>query len=476
MSQTACPHCGSTNSIETAGQRYCADCGQLITAKKETKAATVKVGKKAEKHKKDEELKPVSHQAPTAKPQRMAPPLNLKAIEQSRKPQASVVKLGVLDLKNTTHKPAAIKKPVGRHVPHVKKAVHQAEVEPVIAKAAITEVSVSSPAQKFSHKQAIVGALDSIMAAKNLSLALAATVIVVISQLVFSSIFTKSGMYAINESIAAGSVNSARATTLIGHFAWASLLGLAGYLVYNYIMAKIAFSSSRRIDGQATSATLTRHHALGSLSGILMTDLLTWLLAAITALLVVGANFGFLGTKSLGVVGVVLAVLVNIIAVYIWLGLIAARQMAIYAIVLAQVGVRRAYVVGWTLYNRQFGRLTAGMIMISFFGLLVSAPVVVLTMLLGSNSALALVLTVAAATLAAAVLMIIGIVYYLQLYGYVIGAEYDKELQDLLHGRKPLKINFGRRMVALGVVSAILMAVMTTLIVNASPVASAIIR
>lgn len=461
MSQTACPHCGSTNSIQTAGQRYCADCGQIIGAKKEVK---------------NPESKAVQQKAPLGKSRRQTPPLNLKAIEDFRKPQAPVAGPGVLDLKNTAHKPPSVKKPVGRHVPPVHKSAHIPDAEPVIAKASIAEVHVPVSAHTFQHMRAIGVALKSLVVGKNLGLALTAVVVITISQIVFASLFAKSGLYAITESIAAGSLNSPRATTLLGHVAWASLIGLVGYLVYVYAMAKMVLTNAQRADGQTMAASQTRRHALASLSGIVMVDIVTSILAIITLVLVAGANFGFLGTKSLGLVGLLLALLVNIIAVYVWLGLITSRIMAMYAIVLGQLSLHRAYAAGWALYSRQFARLSTAVILMTALSAAVSVPVVVMNSLLGYNSALALVAALAASALVVAVLMVVTSVYFLQLYRYAVSREYDSQLSNQLSGGKPRKVHLARRLASLAVITVIWASIASALIVYSSPVANAIFR
>ena len=471
MSQIACPHCGSTNSIETAGQRYCADCGQLISAKKPSKEVK-KVEKKVENK---PEPKTVAQKAPATKPKKAAPPLNLKAIEESRSPRsAATTKPGALDLRTTTPKPA-VKRSVGRHVPP-KPVAAQPKVQPVISEAAIAEIRVPVPSKKFRHKLALRDALKSIFAGKTLGIALAATVITTICEVAFVTMFAKSGQYALTETIKAGSINAARATTLIGHFAWASLLGFVGYLVYHYALAEIIFRTSRAFDRRNAAATQAQRAALGSLAGLFVVDLITWVLVIVSIGLVAGANFGFLGTKSLGAMGIVLAVLTNVLAAYIWLGLISARHMASYAIVLGQVGVRRAYSTGWSLYNREFGRITSGLIIITCVSFLIALPASVLQSILGTSSNLVLATTTAVTALTQAVLMIVGAVYYLRLYRFVIAREYDAELGHLLSGRQPRKSHVGRRLVALGLITVVWVVAMTSLIIYATPLAKAIIR
>lgn len=464
MSQTTCSHCGSTNSIETAGQRYCADCGQLITAKK--------VDKKPEKK---PEVKSVAQKAPVAKPKKTAPPLNLKAIEESRSPKVNAAKKpGALDLRTAVPK-LAVKKQVGRHVPP-KPVATTPSVQPVISEAPIAEIRVPVPSKKFRHKLALRDALKSVFAGKTLGIALAATIITTICEVAFVVMFAKSGQYAITETIKAGSINATRATTLVGHFAWASLLGFVGYLVYHYALAEIIFRISRAFDRRNATAAQARRAGLGSLAGLFAIDVITWLLAVASISLVAGANFGFLGTKSLGVVGVILAVLINVLAAYVWLGLVSARHMATYAIVLGQVGVRRAYSTGWSLYNREFGRITSGLIIITFISFLLALPASIFSNMLGTGSNLALAATTAVTALTQAVIMIVGAVYFLRLYRFVIARQYDSELGHLLSGRQPRKSHVGRRLVALSIITIVWVVVMTSLIIYATPLAKAIIR
>lgn len=477
MSQTACPHCGSTNSIQTAGQRYCADCGQLITAKKPEPNTVakepVKDAKKKTEHK--AAVKPVAHKAPAAKAAKVAPPLNLKAIEASRSVHVATPKnSAALDLRHTTPRPST-KKPIGKHV-SPKPAAAPAETQPVISKALISEVPVPVPSKKFRHKLALRDALKSVFVGKSLGIALLATVITTVCEVAFVTIFAKTGMYAITESIAAGSVNTARATTLAGHLAWGALLGFVGYLVYHYALAQVIFRVSRTFDRRSATSAQAQRAALGSLAGLFVIDVLTWLLAVVTIALVAGANLGFLGTKSLGVIGIILAALVNIIAVYVWLGLIAARHMATYAIVLGQVGVRRAYATGWALYNRQFGRITSGLMLITLVTALIALPASILQNVVGSSSTFTLATVTAVTALTQAVVMIVGAVYYLRLYRFVIAREYDSELGHLLSGRQPRKAHVGRRLFALAIISVVWVAVMTSLIIYASPLAKAIFR
>lgn len=472
MSQIACPHCGSTNSIEIAGQRYCADCGQLITAKKDKDNHAKPVTKKLEKK---SEAKTVAQKAPVGKPKNVAPPLNLKAIEESRSPRVVIAKKpGALDLRAATPKPA-VKKSVGRHVPP-KPVIAQPKVQPVISEAPIAEIRVPVLSKKFRHKLALRDALKSIFAGKTLGIALTATVITTICEVAFVVMFAKSGQYAITETIKAGSINAARATTLIGHFAWASLLGFVGYLVYHYALAEIIFRTSRAFDRRNATAAQAQRAALGSLAGLFVIDVITWLLAIVSIGLVAGANLGFLGTKSLGVAGVILAVLTNVLATYVWIGLISARHMASYAIVLGQVGVWRAYSTGWSLYNREFGRITSGFIIITVVSFLIALPASIFHNILGTSSNLALAATTAVTALTQAVIMIVGAVYFLRLYRFVIARQYDSELGHLLSGRQPRKSHVGRRLVVLSVITIIWVAVATSLIVYATPLAKAIIR
>jgi transcription initiation factor TFIIIB Brf1 subunit/transcription initiation factor TFIIB len=487
MSQTACPHCGSTNSIETAGQRYCADCGQLISEKKKATAKDVKkdtpkkiekqIDKKAEK-KTEAKPKPhaVSQNAP-AKPRPAAPPLNLKAIEDARKaPAPSVARPGVLDLKNTAHKPAPTRVPVGRHVPPAKKVE---KAEPVIAKpqvSQIADVRVPVLGKKFRHKTALRDAFKSIKNSRTLGIALIATLITTICEVIFVTMFAKTGMYAITETIAAGSINAARATTLVGHAAWASLLGFFGYLVYHYGLAEIIFRTSKTFDRRNASAQQVRRAALGSLAGMFVIDVLTWVLAIVTILLTTGANLGFIGTKSLGVAGIALAMLVNIVTIYLWLGLISARHMATYAIILGQVGVRRAYSTGWALFNRQFGRIVSGLMVVVAASFIIALPASLFHNMLGSASTFALILTTTITAVTQAAVMIVGSIYFLRLYRFVIAQEYDSELGHLLSGRQPRRSHIGRRLAALGGITVLWVAIMTIIILNSSALAQVIIR
>lgn len=480
MSHSACPHCGSTNSIETAGQRYCADCGQLISTKKDAKDDKKKETAKAEKktvNKPEAKPKTVSHAAP-AKPRHVAPPLNLKAIEESRGARSTTVsRPGALDLRHSSPK-APVKKTVGKHVAPAKTTSVEVKREavPVVAEAELAEVRGPVASTKtFHHKLAFRDGFRSLMAHTTFKVAFIATLITTICEAIFVVRFAKTGMYAITESISAGSINAARAITLVGHLAWASLLGFIGYLVYHYAMAYIVFRTSRSFDRRPATAEQAHRVALGSLSGLVIIDLLTWMFAVVSLVLVVGANVGFLGTKNLGVAGLGLAMLTNAIVAYIWLGLIAARHMTTYAIVLGQVGVRQAYSTGWALYNRQFARITTGLILVVLVSFIVALPASILHNLIGGSSFGLTVATIATAA-TQAVLLVVGSVYFLRLYRFVIAREYDSELGHLLSGRQPQKTNVGRRLAVLAVITLLWVIISTALIINASPVASAIIR
>jgi len=478
MSHTACPHCGSTNSIETAGQRYCADCGQLIHTKNDDKKADKKEEQKEEtKQSVNKSIhKAVVHKAPAAKPRKIAPPLNLKVIEESRNPKTVVADgPGVLNLKDATPQ-AIIKKTVGRHVLPAKPVNVRHQAVPMVSEAPIAEVRVPAPSKKFHHKLALRDALKAIVTGKNFGNALAATSIAVLCQLIFLAVFASTGAYAISESMAAGSINAARLTTLVGHSAWAILLSFAGYLVYHYAMAKIILRTSSTLDGRRTNTAQLRRSSLGSLAAIVVVDIVSWLLALGTIAMIVGANVGFLGTKSLGMVGVVLAILVNIIAVYFWLGLVIARIMASYAIVLGQVGVGRAYSTGWSLYNREFGRLTSGLLIILLVSIIIALPATLLLNTLGISAGLTIRIVAAAAALTQAVILVLASVYFLRLYRFLIAREYDSELGQLLSGRQPRASHVGRRLAVLGAIILVVVASMTSLIIYASPVAAAFIR
>jgi hypothetical protein len=421
----------------------------------------------------------VTHKAPAAKPKHAAPALNLRAIEASRNPKAATrTAPGALDLRNTSPKPAA-KKPIGKHVSPKPKApvVPVAPVaEPVISEAPITEVRVPVPAKKFRHKLALREALKGVFGGKALTTALFATLAITVCQVIYATIFAKTGLYAITESISAGSVNTARATTLVGHLAWGVLISLAGYVVYQYSLAKIIYRGSTEYDRLNSAPSHVRHIAAGSIFGLVSLDVISYFLALSIVLATAGANLGFLGTKSLGVAGVVLAAVVNIIAVYILLGLIVARQMAMYAAVMGQVSVRRAYSTGWALYTRQFGRTTSGLLLMLVVSLLLTVPLTLLVAILGTGSTLAIAVTVALAVLTQAVVTVVATLYFVRLYQFVLSQEYDSELGHLLSGRQPHKAHVGRRLIALAGLLLILTAAMTSLIAYASPVASALIR
>ncbi len=470
MSHSSCPHCGSTNSIETAGQRYCADCGQLIVAKKESS-----------KEEKKTKVKPVTktvNQVAPAKHRKTMPPLNLKAIEESRNPKTAAIKHpSALDLRSTSPKPA-VRRPVGKHVAPSKKVVPvpQPVAKPSISEAPIAEVKVPVLSRKFRHKLALRDALKSVFAGKTLGIALIATVITTICEVAFVNVFAQSGMYAITESVKAGSINAARFNTLVGHVAWGALLGFVGYLVYHYGLAEIIFRTSRSFDRRNATTAQARRAALGSLAGMVAVDMITWICAVLSFTVVAGANFGFLGTKSLGPMGIILAVLVNLIAVYIWLGLASARHMASYAIVLGQVGVRRAYSTGWALYNRQFGRIVTGLMLVTLISFVVALPASLLHNLLGSGSSLALATTTAVTAATQAIIMVIGAVYFLRLYRFVIAQEYDSELGHLLSGRQPHKSHTGKRLAVLAVITVAWLVITIGLIVNSSSVAGIIIH
>ncbi len=453
MSHSACPHCASTNSIETAGQRYCADCGQLISAKKEVK--------------KKPQPKAIAQKAP-AKPRVSAPPLNLKAIEQSRvAAKKRTSSAPALDLRTTKPKPV-IKKPIGRHVPPAATAPVQPSVATELPPA--PQPATRPVAKKFRHVSALRDGFKSVTSVRSFQLAFAAAFITTLCEVVFMARFASSARYALAESLAAGSINSFRATTLIGYLAWAGVLGYVGYLVYHYALAHIIYRTSRIIDRRATTEVQARRAALGSLASMFTVDALTWVFGFITLVLVIGANVGFLGTKSLGVVGQILAILTNAIVAYVWLGLLAARHMATYAIVLGQVSVRQAYTTGWTLYNRQFGRLTAGLIVATLVGFVVALPASIISNIAG-NSLIGLSSSVLVVGLAQAVILIVGAVYFLRLYRFIIAREYDSELGHLLSGRQPQKAHVGRRLTLLGGITVIWVIVMGLLIVNASSVA-----
>lgn len=469
MTQTACPHCGSTNRLETAGQTYCADCGQLLTAQE--KKVEKKPPEKKAVEKKKEPVKAVAQKAP-ARPKKTAPPLNLKAIEQARSPKAVASKNpATVDTRQTHAK--TIAKPAPRRRPVVAAPV----VKPAPIEAAMAEVRTpAAKDNKFRHKLALRDAFKSLRTRKTYQIAVVATLITTICEAAFVSMYAKTGLYAITETIAAGSINAARATTLIGHAAWAGLLGFVGYLVYHYARAEIIFRTSRIFDRRSVSDAPARRAALGSLAGMFIIDVITWILAALSVALVVGANFGFLGTKSLGVMGIVLAVATNLIAVYVWFGLIAARHMATYAIVLGQVGVFRAYSTGWALFNRQFGRITAGLILIGVINAVIALPASLLGKALGVESTMALLIGTIAVAITQAIIMVVGAVYFLRLYRYVIAREYDSELGHLLSGRQAQASKVKPRLIALGVITVVWVGIMTALILNSSPLASAIIR
>lgn len=422
--------------MTTAGQHYCADCGQLLSAKKQP-------------------TKTVAQKAPS-RPKKAAPPLNLKVIEAARKAKPA---------------PAKTKAPAKAPI----KAPPKPRLEPEPELSAPEARPVAS-GKRFHHKTALRDAFKSLSNRTTLRIAVVATLLTTVCEVAFAATFAKTGLYAITESFAAGSVNTARATTLVGHVAWACLLGFVGYLVYHYALAAIIFKTSRIFDRRRASTAQIRQAALGSLAGMFIIDILTWLFISITALLVAGANFGFLGTKSLGAMGIVLAVATNLIAIYAWLGLLSARHMATYAIVLGQVGVLRAYATGWTLFNRQFGRIVTGLMLIVVVSAVLAIPASILQALLGNGSTIALVITTLATTVTQAVILIISAVYFLRLYRYAIAREYDSELGHLLSGRQPQSGHVKRRLVALGVITAAWVVVMTSLIIYADPLAKAIIR
>lgn len=481
MSQTACTHCGSTNSIKTAGKSYCADCGQLITAKKEIKK---------------EEPKPKAHaqKAPASKPRKpAAPPLNLKVIEESRSPKAKAKAApGVLDLTGSKPKPA--RKPIGTHKPATKSKPKAAvkkqpevlnpsfldEVEPVIADSVVQEVPQAIKNQEheaqFSSKKALHAARKQAFKGRVFITTLIAVAGAAVCMAVFWSIFGETLSYAISESVKAGAVNVARATTILGHIAWATLVGLGGYLLYVYMLALLVLRGSHKLDKQHHDVGAAHKAALGSLVGIAIIDLISYLLIITSGTLAVGANIGFLGTKSLGVYGIVLATLTNATIIYLWLGLISARIMAGYALVLGQTTVRRAYGVGWSLYNHQFGRVTFGMVVILFVGLIWSVPAVIATKLLGGGSIVTMGIVAVIGIVTKAIVLGIAVNYFLRLYRAIIAKQYDPHEEELLLGRQPHTVHLGRRLIALGLIAVLVIVKCLVVIANASAIASALIR
>lgn len=458
MSQTACPHCGSTNNLKTAGQLYCADCGQLIDASKPKKTES-------------KSPKVVSHKAPVAKSQTKAstPPLNLRAIDEARattkKPSPS--KPGVLDLKNAQPK-APAKKTIGRHVPPASVAKPEISVTPAVVKIPVQ--------RKFHHKLALRDGLKSITTGKAFVIAFAATLLATLAETSFSRWFAASGSYAISQSFSKQVLNGPRFQTIIDHLGWALLLGYISYLVYHYALADIIFRTSRIFDRRFASAAQCRRAALGSLAGLFAIDLITWMLALTSLTLVAAANIGFIGTKSLGIFGLILAGLTNLVAAYVWLGLIAARHMATYAVVLGQVGVRRAYSAGWALYTRQFGRLTNGLLLIGLVTAIVAVPATLAWRLASVSTTLGFALIVALSALTQAIILIIGAVYFLRLYRFLISQEYDADLGHLLSGRQPRQSHVARRLIVLSAVSIVVIVVSLLCINYAAPIAKALIR
>ena len=462
MSQITCPHCESTNNLKTAGQLYCADCGQLID---------------------DKPPKAVAHKAPivksksTVKPKPSAPPLNLKAIEEARTGKTATTakpKPGVLDLKNAQPK-APAKKTIGRHVPP--KPV--TEPTPVIAEADLSDAPavIKVPIQrKFHHKLAIRDGLKSITTGKAFVTAFTASIVATVAEVGFMRWFSTSGSYAIQQSLNNRVINQARLQTLIDHAGWALLLGFAGYLVYHYALADIIFRTSRTFDRRSATTAQCRRAALGSLAGLFGVDVITWTLALILLSLVAAANIGFIGTKSLGLAGMALAILTNIVAMYVALGLVAARHMATYAIVLGQVGLRRAYSTGWSLFTRQFGRLTNGLILISLVSMVLALPAGLASKLTTVQSTLGFALVVAVTALTQALILIIGSVYFLRLYRFLISQEYDSDLGHLLSGRQPRKSHVARRLAVLGLVSLLVTAISVSFIAMAPQLAQSLIR
>lgn len=469
MSQTTCPHCGSKNHIETAGQIYCADCGQLI----EGKASKEDAPKKAEAKpaaKAKPASKAIAHKAPAKAAKKTAPPLNLKVIENARTGQTKPQGPGVLDLKHMQAKKPAT--PTSAPEPTVVPVVSESAIvaEPNI----FEDIQPTAPRKRFRHKNALRDGFRSVLVRKTIRSALAAGLLTTLTETIFVVLFAKSGMYAITESINAGSVNTARATTLIGHIGWAGLLGMVGYLIYHYVLAEIIFRTSRAFDRRSVTTAQTHRAGLGSLAGLFGLDVTTWILAILSGSLIIGANIGFLATKSLGVWGIVLAGITNILAIYVWLGLIAARHMATYAIVLGQVGMVRAYGTGWRLYNRQFGRVVSALIILAVVIALLSIPANATKLLVSGSIGMWLLYGITAVT--QALVLIIGSVYFLRLYRFVVGREYDSDLGHLLTGRQPQQKHVAKRIVALVIIMIVWSAAMAYLIVNASSVAHALIR
>jgi transcription initiation factor TFIIIB Brf1 subunit/transcription initiation factor TFIIB len=471
MSQTVCSHCGSTNSIETAGQRYCADCGQLIAEKAK------KAEKKPEK-KQEEKQKPVTSKH-KAKPKKVAPPLNLKAIEESRTSKKPVHKQpGTLDLRQAAPKQPA-KKPIGRHV--APKAVVPAQapeiaLEPVIAEPPIAQVHISSPAKRFRVFKAYLQSITLGFSGKSLPAALGAIVVIAISQAVYLSVFTQTAIIAISESFADASITLVRGVMLIDHLAWAILASLLGYVAYQYAVAKITYRNSIEYDRRNGSNKHVRQIALCSLFGLTSLDMINSIAGSLLITATVIANIGFIGTKSLGWIGIALALIINCIAIYVLLGMLAARLMGANAVIVGQAGVRRAYATGWALYTRQFGIITSGIIVMILASVLFIIPLGTLYAIFGVQSMIIQLVLAIVAVGSFAALTAATVIYAARLYQFVVSQVYEGEARQQLSGSDPSEASTGRRLMAVVALLLIVAASMVGLILNAYPIATAFIR
>jgi hypothetical protein len=371
-----CPNCKSTDIVAIQGQNYCINCGQLVDA---PSVKTVAV-------------KPRPAGAAAVK---------LPAVTK-RPPAPKVVARPKVDIKPTRPSAPGIinhsRKPVT--TPPAKQQSKQFhDIRPPVKSAPLSQAPVTQPAKLSTPKapirqerkaqpQAIVPATQkpkpkltsawvAIKSALRRANFLAGALYALMIALVTLALFTLSQEAGFELKFArpAFELNDATMSILVALAAAA----FAAYLFARLVRASAVYSVSKELDSRPVKQRLSRTAGLASLGGLITLDAIT-ALGLIVIYLVYSSILALTSPASAdpGIIELIIVVVTNAIALYLGLGLVAARTIGSLAIVLGGVSPLRALELGTRLYVRRFALIGSRFIILAVLGAGFVATLVVL--------------------------------------------------------------------------------------------------
>lgn len=340
-----CQNCGSSDSVTIQGQEYCLVCGHLVGQAKEKVKAKVKSATKA---------------AGTA--------VTIAKKPTAKKPAATLVTKKAAPIAATAPRPVAKKKPAplyGRAALEAQQARPPRRISDIGGVARRPAVAPTVPAASTDPRPAPapapVSAPKKMAAApvKSISKAQTPTKPRHRSRVYIAPIATGFGV--VSGALVAASQYAALDTDITAYALTGTAVAAVGVIIATE--AALLYGWSRLMDGRPVDRKQWWVHGWSGFASIVSVSLVAWVLSA--AVIGLGAAAWIFGKDVAGVPAWAPAVgitLVNLVLVWLLLGLTIMRRMAVVAIAVGGFGAREALSVGWKLYRRVGGHLVMALV------------------------------------------------------------------------------------------------------------------